>query len=242
MRCVIIDDEPLAIDVIENFVDQIGGIKIVAKCNNPLDAITILNKNQVDLVFLDIEMPNLTGIELVKTLDNIPQFIFTTAYPQYALEGFDLNATDYLVKPIPFNRFLKAISRAKEKFELENKTIQKISSIPHNQDAVNNDFIFVKSEYDNVKINTDDIKYIQGLKDYIKINTINSNKSILTLSSFKDIQEKLPFSQFIRVHRSYIVNTSFIKSVQKTKIVIDDIRIPIGETYKNEVFKMLGVN
>ncbi len=241
MRCIIIDDEPLAIDVIENYVNQVGGIEIVAKCTNPLDAITILNKNQVDLVFLDIEMPNLTGIELVKTLDNIPQFIFTTAYPEYALEGFDLNATDYLVKPIPFNRFLKAISRAKEKFELENKTIEKVSSTLHKQDAVNNDFIFVKSEYDNVKINTKDIKYIQGLKDYIKIYIVDSNKAILTLLSFKDIQDKLPVNQFLRVHRSFIVNTSFIKSVQKTKIVIDDIRIPIGETYKNEVFKRLGV-
>ena len=241
MKCVIIDDEPLAVDVIENYVQQVGGIEIVAKCNNPLDAFTILNKNQVDLIFLDIEMPNLTGIELVKTLDNIPQFIFTTAYPQYALEGFDLNATDYLVKPIPFNRFLKAISRAKEKFELENKTIEKIRSIPHKQDSINKDFIFVKSEYDNVKINTADIMYMQGLKDYIKIILVNSNKSILTLSSFKDIQEKLSVNQFIRVHRSYIVNTSFIKSIQKTKIVIDDIRIPIGETYKDEVFKRLGV-
>ena len=241
MRCVIIDDEPLAIDVIENYVNQIGGIEIVAKCNNPLDAIRILNKNLVDLIFLDIEMPNLTGIELVKALGNIPQFIFTTAYPQYALEGFDLNATDYLVKPIPFNRFLKAISRAKEKFELENKTIEKINPIPFKQDDINNDFIFVKSEYDNIKINTCDIMYIQGLKDYIKIIIVNSNKSILTLSSFKDIQEKLATNQFIRVHRSYIVNTSFIKSVQKTKIVIDDIRIPIGETYKDGVFKRLGV-
>lgn len=241
MRCVIIDDEPLAIDVIENYVNQVGGIEIVAKCTNPLDAITILNKNQVDLVFLDIEMPNLTGIELVKTLDNIPQFIFTTAYPQYALEGFDLNATDYLVKPIPFNRFLKAISRAKEKYELEHSSFKHLKSIQPEQSEVKNDFIFVKSEYDNVKINTKDIKYIQGLKDYIKIYIVDSNKAILTLSSFKDIQDKLPANQFLRVHRSYIVNTSYIKSVQKTKIVIDEIRIPIGDTYKNEVLKRLGV-
>lgn len=241
MRCVIIDDEPLAVDVIEDYINQVGGIEIVAKCNNPLDAITILNKNQVDLIFLDIEMPNLSGIDLVKTLDNIPQFIFTTAYPQYALEGFNLNATDYLVKPIPFYRFLKAITRAKEKFELENKTIEKIGNNTHIYDTPNNSFIFVKSEYDNLKINTNEIIYIQGLKDYIKLHIINSDKSILTLSSFKDIQDKLPSNQFIRVHRSYIVNTSFIRSVQKTKILIDDIRIPIGETYKDDVFKRLGV-
>lgn len=241
MKCVIIDDEPLAVDIIESYIQQVGGMEIVAKCNNPLDAITILNKNQVDLVFLDIEMPNITGIDLVKTLDNIPQFIFTTAYPQYALEGFDLNATDYLVKPIPFNRFLKAVSRAKEKYELEKGSPDNNASTQSPQNEIKNNFIFVKSEYDNVKINTDDIMYIQGLKDYIKIYVEGSNKAILTLSNFKEIQNKLPDNQFIRIHRSYIVNTSYIKSVQKTKIVIDDIRIPIGETYKNEVLKRLGV-
>lgn len=241
MKCVIIDDEPLAIDVIESYVNRVDGLEIVAKCNNPLEAITILNKKQVDLIFLDIEMPNLTGIDLVKTLDNIPQFIFTTAYPQYALEGFDLNATDYLVKPIPFHRFLKAISRAKEKYELEHSSFNPINSIQPRQDEVKNYFIFVKSEYDNVKINTKDIKYIQGLKDYIKIYIVDSNKAILTLSSFKDIQIKLPANHFLRVHRSFIVNTSYIKSVQKTKIVMNDIRIPIGETYKDDFFKRLGL-
>ena len=241
MKCVIIDDEPLAIDVIESYINRIGGIEIIAKCTNPLDAISILNKQHVDLVLLDIEMPNLTGIELVKALDNIPQFIFTTAYPQYALDGFNLNATDYLVKPIPFHRFLKAISRAKEKFDLEQGSSKSISSFDSSSNVVKNDFIFVKSEYDNVKINIEEIKYLEGLKDYIKIYKVDSNKAILTLSNFKEIQDKLPSNQFIRVHRSYIVNTSFIKSVQKTKIVIDDIRIPIGETFKKEVLKRLGV-
>ena len=241
MRCVIIDDEPLAVDIIENYLQKINGMEIVAKCHNPLDAITILNKKNVDLVFLDIEMPNLTGIDLVKTLDNIPQFIFTTAYPQYALEGFNLNAVDYLVKPIPFQRFLKAVSRAKDNIEFKNISEEKTVSQQPQQREPKNDFIFVKSEYDNVKINTKDIKYIQGLKDYIKIYVVDSNKALLTLSNFKDIQEKLPTSKFIRVHRSFIVNISFIKSVQKTKIVIDEIRIPIGETYKDDVLKDLGL-
>lgn len=242
MKCVIIDDEPLAVDVIESYVKQIAGLEIVAKSTNPLEAITLINKQHVDLVFLDIEMPNLTGIDLVKTLDNIPQFIFTTAYPQYALDGFNLNATDYLVKPIPFHRFLKAVLRAKEKYELEQGSVLRtekpsVEALP----VIENDFIFVKSEYENIKINTESIKYIQGLKDYIKIYTSESDKAILTLSSFKDILDKLPAKQFLRVHRSYAVNINFIKALQKTKLVIDKMQIPIGETYKDEVLKRLGV-
>jgi DNA-binding LytR/AlgR family response regulator len=240
MRCVIIDDEPLAVDIIESYIQQINDMEIVAKCNNPLEAITILNKHQVDLVFLDIEMPNLTGIDLVKAVENIPQFIFTTAYPQYALDGFNLNATDYLVKPIPFHRFLKAVSRAKKKYELEQSNSVSVTSFGSKEIAPTNDFIFVKSEYENIKINVNDIKYIQGLKDYIKIYKKDSNKAILTLSSFKVILDKLP-NQFLRVHRSFIVNINYIKALQKTKLVIDDLRIPIGETYKKEVLKRLGV-
>ncbi|MFD0989019.1 LytR/AlgR family response regulator transcription factor [Mariniflexile jejuense] len=242
MKCVIIDDEPLAIDVIESYIKQIGGLEIVVKCTNPLEAITLLNKHKVDLIFLDIEMPNLTGIDLVKALDNMPQFIFTTAYPQYALDGFNLNATDYLVKPIPFHRFIKAVTRAKEKYELETKSI----SIPEpileiRQSTTQDNFIFVKSEYENIKINVDTIKYIQGLKDYIKIYTSETDKAILTLSSFKDILDKLPSVRFIRVHRSYVVNIDFIKALQKTKIIVDGIQIPIGDTYKDEVLKRFGV-
>ena len=237
MRCVIIDDEPLAVDVLETYVNQIGGMEIVSKCNNPLDAITILNKHQVDLVFLDIEMPNLTGLDLVKTVENIPQFIFTTAYPQHALEGFELNATDYLVKPIPFQRFLKAVSRAKEKYELK----QTIAPQVKTSSGENNiDFIFVKSEYENIKINLQDIEYIEGLKDYIKIHLKEQAKTLLTLSSFKAILEKLP-SNFIRTHRSYIINIDCIRALLKTNVVINDIRIPIGETYKKDVLKRLGV-
>jgi DNA-binding LytR/AlgR family response regulator len=178
---------------------------------------------------------------LVKTLDNIPQFIFTTAYPQYALDGFNLNATDYLVKPIPFHRFLKAISRAKEKYELEQKSVSNVFPAGILPTKPLDNFIFVKSEYEKIKINIDTIKYIQGLKDYIRIYSTTSNKAILTLSSFKDIMDKLPMSQFIRIHRSYIVNVEFIDALQKTKVVIDKIRIPIGETYKDEVMKRFGV-
>ncbi|QDO94849.1 response regulator [Formosa sediminum] len=246
MKCIIIDDEPLAIDIVESYLNQIGGVDIIAKCTNPLEAITQLNKQHVDLVFLDIEMPNLSGIDLVKSIENLPQFIFTTAYPQYALDGFNLNATDYLVKPIPFHRFIKAVARAKEKFELLNLKPSQTQSSPIIEQSITkpeNDFIFVKSEYENIKIKTDEITYIQGLKDYIKIHLEGSNKAVITLMSFKDMLEKLPRNNhFLRVHKSFIVNVNAIKALQKTKIVLqNDMRIPIGETFKKDVLERLGV-
>ena len=239
MKCIIIDDEPLAVDVVESYVNQIEGLTLIDTFNNPLAAITLLTKREIDLVFLDIEMPNLTGLELVKNLDNLPQFIFTTAYPQYAIEGFELNATDYLLKPIPFSRFLKAVSRAREKFETKRIPVHNIAV----EEAIKpvNQYIFVKSEYENIKIDINDIRYLQGLKDYIKIYTHSGAKSILTLSSFKEILEKLAFNKFIRVHRSYVVNIDHITAIQKNRILISDIRIPIGDTYKKEVFLQLGV-
>ncbi len=243
MRCLLVDDEPLALDVIASYLEKVEGVELVARCTNPLEAIHILSEQSVDLVFLDIEMPNLSGIDLVKSLDRLPQFIFTTAYPQYALEGFELNATDYLVKPIPFPRFLKAIARAKEKFEATSNKLAEPKSlqapqIPDTTPA----FIFVKSEYENIKIDVADIRYMQGLKDYIKIYTQHSEKAILTLSSFKELLDKLPQQNFLRTHRSFIVNINAIRAVQKSKIVIDEIRIPIGDTYKDEVFKKLNIS
>ena len=241
MRCIIIDDEPMAVNIIESYLIQIGGVEIVAKCTNPLEAITVLNNNQIDLVFLDIEMPNLTGIDLVKAITNMPQFIFTTAYPEYAVDGFSLNAVDYLVKPIPFNRFLKAFLRAKEKFEIEKSLLINTSSAGQVQEKPKtNNFIFIKSEYENVKIKIEDIKYIQGLKDYIKIYTVTTNRAQLTRSNFKDILMKLP-DDFLRVHRSYIVNIEFVSGVQKNNIVINDVRIPIGQTYRENVMLRLGI-
>ena len=171
MNCLIVDDEPLAVDVIVSYVEQVGDINIVETTNNPLEVIRILKQHQIDLVFLDIEMPNLNGIDLVKTLDHLPQFIFTTAYPQYALDGFNLNATDYLVKPIPFSRFLKAISRAREVYELRKSRENGREFAIVNERIQSKDYIFVKAEYENVKLEILNILFIEGLKDYLKIHT-----------------------------------------------------------------------
>jgi DNA-binding LytR/AlgR family response regulator len=233
MKCIIVDDEPLAVDLIAAYVARMGDLDIVATTNSPIEAITLIQDMAVDLVFLDIQMPNITGLELVKAIPNLPQFIFTTAYPQYALDGFELNATDYLVKPIAFPRFVKAVTRAKELHDLKSKTPQELETTDN--------FIFVKSEYENVKINTTDILYIEGLKDYIKIHRVNDSKSVLTLMSFKAILEKLPKQHFLRIHRSYIVNIAHVTSHQKNKLIVNHTRLPISEAFKTETLNRLGL-
>ena len=242
MRCIIIDDEPLAIDIIESYCQAIGSIEVIETFTNAIEALNFINNNTIDLVFSDIEMPNITGIELIKSLEGkVPYFIFTTAYPEYALEGFDLNAIDYLVKPIPFPRFIKAINRVKEMMKLNDSSASfNFSSAGGEIKSHEDDFIFVKSEYENLKIDINSIKHIQGLKDYLKIHSDDA-KPILTLMSFREIQSKLPENIFIRVHRSYIVNVNKITSIQKNRIIIKDERIPIGESYKSMVYSRLNL-
>jgi len=242
MKCIIIDDEPLAIDIIESYCQALGAVDVIATFTNAIEALDFINNNSIDLVFSDIEMPNISGIELIRSLEGkVPYFIFTTAYPEYALEGFDLNAVDYLVKPIPFPRFIKAVNRVKEMLKLSHvNTSFNVSSAGCEVINHEDDFIFVKSEYENIKIDIKKIKIIQGLKDYLKIHSEDS-KAILTLMSFKEIQSKLPENTFIRVHRSYIVNVNKITSIQKNRIIIKEERIPIGESYKNLVYSRLNI-
>ncbi|WP_457616506.1 LytR/AlgR family response regulator transcription factor [Lutibacter sp.] len=236
MRCLIIDDEPLAIELLEDFVSKVPTLDLVAVCSNAIEATTVLQKTEVDLIFSDIEMPDFSGIEFIKSLDVKPLFIFTTAYSHYAVEGFNLNAVDYLVKPIPFHRFLKAVNRAQELFLLKKEDATPVENTDNSNSP---DFIFVKSDYENIKLNFSDIKYFEGLKDYIKIFS-TSHKPILTLSNFKKIEDKLPKNTFVRVHRSYIVSLKYIHSVQRNRILIDGVRIPIGQNYKEAFLKKIG--
>ncbi|OWW23961.1 DNA-binding response regulator [Zobellia sp. OII3] len=244
MNCILIDDEPLAIEILADYCKKIGFIEVIGTFTNPLEAIATINGKKVDLIFCDIEMPQINGLDFISALDNPPLFIFTTAYSQYAVEGFELNAVDYLVKPIPYQRFIKAVLRAKEL--MARKDVPAVATVAnvfpsYGDTNENQKFIFVKSEHESVKINLDDIQYVQGLKDYLKIHVVGCNKAILTLLSFKDILEKLPQNQFIRVHKSFVVNVNFIKTIQRNRIVIDDIRIPIGESHKTQFFSMLGL-
>ncbi|MCB4809460.1 LytTR family DNA-binding domain-containing protein [Tamlana sp. 62-3] len=234
MSCIIIDDEPLALELLEDFISKIEFLDLIASCSNGFEATNILRNNKVDLIFTDIEMPNFSGIDIIKSLDYNPHFIFTTAYSHYAVEGFNLNAIDYLVKPIPFHRFLKAATRAQS---IINNEKQEPTVVNVEKPAPEQDFIFVKSEYENLKVNINDIKYIEGLKDYIKIYT-NKDKPILTLNSLKNFEEKLSHN-FIRVHKSYIVSLNHIHSVQRNRIIIDEKWIPIGVSYKTEFLKRI---
>nr|WP_298497068.1 LytTR family DNA-binding domain-containing protein [uncultured Algibacter sp.] len=233
MTCIIIDDEPLALELLEDFISKISFLELVETCSNGFEATNILHKRKIDLIFTDIEMPNFSGIDIIKSLEYKPHFIFTTAYSHYAVEGFNLNAIDYLVKPIPFHRFLKAVTRALNIISEKAETttiIERTTTRP--------EYIFVKSEYENLKINVNEIKYIEGLKDYIKIYT-NNKKPILTLNSLKNFEEKLGQNNFIRVHKSFIVSVDQIHSVQRNRIIIDDKRIPIGFSYKNDFIKKI---
>ncbi|MCL7752923.1 LytTR family DNA-binding domain-containing protein [Polaribacter sp. Z022] len=233
MKCIIIDDEPLALELLEDFIAKIPFLDLVASCSNAFDATNILQEQKIDLIFTDIEMPDFSGIDMIKSLDTKPMFIFTTAYSHYAVEGFNLNAIDYLVKPIPFHRFLKAATRAQNLLKLKIEEETPVVNQENNQQ-----FIFVKSEYENLKINLCDIKYIESLKDYIKIYT-NKEKPILTLSSLKNFEQKLGNLNFIRVHKSFIVALKHIYSVQRNRIIIDDKWIPIGLNYRDEFIKKI---
>lgn len=245
MKCIIIDDEPLALNIMNSYCEEIGNLDVVGTYTNPMDAALLLSGTEVDLIFLDIEMPQISGLDFVKTLDQKPLFIVTTAYHQYALEGFELNAVDYLVKPIPFARFVKAVNRAREIYLLKKDSKRPTVHTASNTgfENGNDQFVFIKSDYENIKLKYSDILYIQGLKEYLRIYVnIETKKPILTLMNFKQLKEKLPPHQFIRVHRSFVVNIACITSVQRNKIVIGDVRIPIGESYKETCLKRLGID
>ncbi|WP_281237996.1 MULTISPECIES: LytR/AlgR family response regulator transcription factor [Flavobacterium] len=237
MKCVIIDDEPLAVELLVEFVGRIDSLELVTTFTNAIDAISIINQSQIDLIFLDIEMPHFSGIDFINAIENKPLIIFTTAYSDYAVEGFNLGAVDYLVKPIPFNRFLKSVLRAQQI-----NTPKSISATNQNANPpeIEQDFIFVRAEYENVKINFKDILFIEGLKDYVKIYTTD-NKYILTLISLIKLENLLSSKGFSRIHRSYIINIKHIKSIQKNKVLIADKRIPISESYKNVFFEKINI-
>jgi len=238
MKCVIIDDEPLAVELLEDFVRKVDSLELISTFNNAIDAVSFINQNNVDLIFLDIQMPHFSGIDFLNTIEKKPLVIFTTAFSDYAVEGFNLGAVDYLVKPIPFHRFLKSVVRAQQVLN-PSTTIQAISE---NTTApeLEQDFMFVRAEYENVKMNFSDILFIEGLKDYVKIYTTD-NKFTLTLISLIKLENLLSSKGFSRIHRSYIINIKHVKSIQKNKVLISDKRIPISESYKNAFFERINL-
>jgi len=239
MNCIIVDDEPLAQQVLEDYIGMIPFLELKGKCSSAFQAFEVLRKEQIDLIFLDIHMPNVSGIDFINSIQNKPFFIFTTAYSEHALEGFDLNAIDYLLKPIPFERFLRAVNKAYDIFVLKSHKADYRPEFTKINPSEN--FILVKSDYQTQRIDLSDITYIEGLKDYVKIY-LGSGKAVTTLNSLKNMAEKLPFQMFVRVHKSYIVSLYKINSIIRNRIIIGEKWIPIGENYKDMFYEAIRKN
>ncbi|WP_333820575.1 LytR/AlgR family response regulator transcription factor [Ohtaekwangia sp.] len=236
MTCVAVDDEPLALDLLEDNIKKIPYLKLLKKCSNALEANSFLQTQPVDLVLLDIQMPGLTGIQFLQGLSkNPPLVIFITAYEKYALEGYNLDVVDYLLKPVSFERFLKAVNKAHDKFTAQKHpvVIQPVAAAPVAT------YLFVNSEYNLVRIDFSDIAYIEGLKDYVKIFLLSSPRPVITRMSMKSLEEKLPADQFVRVHKSFIVSLNKITSIRKGRISLLKAQIPISEHYKDNLNRFI---
>jgi DNA-binding LytR/AlgR family response regulator len=239
LRCIAVDDEPLALDILESYISKLPFLQLVKTCSSATEAMQVLQEQQVDLMFLDIEMPELTGIQFLNILKHQPLIIFTTAYPDYALEGFNQDAVDYLLKPIPFDRFLKAVTKAQERMQRNAKNTEAPAAAVPTATA-EHDFMFVKADYKTIRVDFRDILWIEGLKDYIIIQT--KDQKIITLLSMNKMMEKLPDTKFLRVHRSFIVSLQKIDSIEKSRIRIGTKEIPIGEVYKDQFLKWVEEN
>jgi DNA-binding LytR/AlgR family response regulator len=238
IKALLVDDEPLALDILETYLEQIPDFELMKRCDNAIEAREYLKNNPVDVIFLDIQMPQLTGVDFVKTLTYPPLIVFTTAYPNFALEGFELNAIDYLLKPVSFDRFQKAIEKVRHKLT---GTASKNSE---SQNTNQHEYIFVKADKKFVKINFNDMLYVEGLKDYVIIKTTTGR--VITLQTMKSLEDKLPKSIFLRIHRSYIVNLRRISSILGNMVEIGDKQdlkqIPIGKNYRDELLEIIEEN
>lgn len=228
LNCIAVDDEPLALGLVSSFIEQTPFLQLKGRLSSAVEALKVLNDEDIDLLFLDIQMPNLNGIELARVLDsrvNKPRIIFTTAYNQFALEGYKVDALDYLLKPFNYEEFLRAAQKALKYKELTNK--------PAEEPKQEEEYLFIKVEYQLVRVALNDILYIEGLKDYVKIWLKSAPKPLLSLTSLKALEEKLSARRFMRVHRSFIVSLDQINSVTRNTLQIGDINISVGEQYKD---------
>jgi len=232
IRCLVVDDEPLALDILEDYISKVPFLTLVKTTTSAIEGLSLVQSDAIDLVFLDVQMPELTGIQFLKIINGKCDVILTTAYSQYALDGYELDVVDYLLKPIAFDRFYKAAQKV-----LQNNGNGHAAYQEPSPTANNHDFIFVKTEHKIQKIYLDDILYIEGLKDYISIFT--KTERIITLQNMKKMEESLPAKSFIRVHKSYIVAVGKIESIERSRIQIGDKIIPIGDTYREYFFKQI---
>jgi two-component system, LytTR family, response regulator LytT len=234
IRVVAIDDEPLALQLVKGYIEKTPFLELAGAFDNPVDAVVYIKSSAVDLVLLDIQMPDITGTELARVISGGPKIIFTTAYEKYALEGFRLDAVDYLLKPFSYAEFLKAVQKAQKIIEPETKQLPSLE--------VKNDFLFIKSDYKIRRINFSEISYIEGLRDYVKIFLAEEKNPVLSLSTLKALEARLPEDRFMRVHRSFIVSLEKVKVIDRNRIVFGEVRIPVTDQYRENFQKFLEGN
>ena len=232
LKCLAIDDEPLALELLEDNISKVPFLQLTATCSNPVEAMKVLQEKQIDLLFLDIQMPRLTGLQFLQSLVQKPMVIMITAYEKYAIEGFNLDVVDYLVKPVSLDRFIKSCNKAWELHQLREKA--------KSATAAELDYIFVNADYSLIKLVLSDITWIEGLKDYLKINLHSSNKPLIVRLGMKNIEDMLPASQFIRIHRSYIISKRFITAVRKNSIFLGQTELPISSNYRDAITAITG--
>jgi DNA-binding LytR/AlgR family response regulator len=236
IRCLAVDDESLSLDLLEDNIKRVPFLQLVRRCANAYEAMEVLRREPVDLVFLDIQMPGLTGMQLLQSLPHRPMVIFITAFRNYALEGFELDVLDYLVKPVTFERFLKAVNKAAEYRSLKTQPVPPVAE----SSAGNFDYLFVNVEYNLVKIAVPDITHIEGLKDYIKIYLSGGSKPVVTKLSMKALTDKLSAEKFVRVHKSYIVAIDKISFIRRNRIHIGEQVIPVSDFYREDLLKLIS--
>nr|WP_321412438.1 LytTR family DNA-binding domain-containing protein [uncultured Carboxylicivirga sp.] len=232
IRTIAIDDEPLALQLLTNYIEKTPFLDLIGAFDNPIDAMEFLNEQEADLMFIDIQMPDLTGIEFARILENPPKLVFTTAFEKYAMEGFKLDAIDYLLKPFGYDEFLKAAKKAQKLIQYQSQ--ETVES--------NNAFLFLKSDYKIRRINFNDILYIEGLKDYVKVFLQHQDKPVMSLNSLKALETKLPKEKFMRVHRSFIVNLEKIETIDRSRIVFGKEYIPVSDQFKKQFKDFLDKN
>jgi DNA-binding LytR/AlgR family response regulator len=233
MNCIIIDDEPLALELLEDNIRMVDNLHLVASCRSAAQATKVMQEQQVDLIFCDIQMPGINGLQFVKSLAQKPLIIFVTAYEEFALDGFELDVVDYLLKPVALERFLKACNKAMLFYEQGKLHAASTTEKPRK-------YIFLYADYNLIKVNHDDIIYVEGLKDYAKIYVTNSPKAIISRITIKSLEGQLPADEFFRVHKSYIVNLAHVHSIRKGRIKIADVEIPFSDSFKDVITRMTG--
>lgn len=235
LKCIIVDDEDLALDLLEDYIGTIPYLKLEARCRNALEAAKIVQKQVVDLIFLDILMPGMTGLQFIQSMPHKPMVILISAYSKYALDAFEMDVVDYLVKPVALDRFVKACNKAWEYYQLN-------VNYKSRQNESQPDYFFVNADYSLVKINVEDVVWIEGMKDYIKIYLNKIPKPVMTLMNMKAIEELLPGSKFVRIHKSYIIGIKYITAIRKNSVFIEALELPVGNNYKNVLESIIRGN